>query len=94
MYRLARGGIVNRATMLGGFEAGEAGAEAIIPLENHTEWLDKVADRLLQKTGNSGDNRIVIENKIYLDGKKIYQGTYEDIRAYSRSHGGALPFPV
>lgn len=94
MYRLARGGIVNRATMFSGFEAGEDGAEAIIPLENHTEWLDKVADRLLQKTGNSGENRIVIENKIYLDGKQIYQGTYEDIRAYSRSHGGALPFPV
>ena len=41
--RLARGGIVNRPTLA---EIGEDGAEAVIPLENNTEWLDKVAQRL------------------------------------------------
>jgi phage-related minor tail protein len=41
--RLARGGIVNRPTFA---EIGEDGAEAIIPLEKNTEWLDKVAQRL------------------------------------------------
>ena len=41
--RFARGGIVNKATA-GIF--GEDGAEAIIPLERNTEWLDKVAQRL------------------------------------------------
>lgn len=41
--RLARGGIVDRATVA---EIGEDGAEAIIPLEKNTEWLDKVAQRL------------------------------------------------
>lgn len=36
----ARGGIVDGATLIG---AGEAGKEAIIPLERNTEWISKVA---------------------------------------------------
>ena len=39
----ARGGIVDGATLFG---AGEAGREAIVPLERHTEWIDAVAVRL------------------------------------------------
>lgn len=41
--RLARGGIVNRATLA---EIGEDGAEAIIPLERNTEWIRGVAREL------------------------------------------------
>lgn len=37
----ARGGIVNSPTLFG---AGEAGKEAVIPLERHTEWIKMVAD--------------------------------------------------
>ncbi len=44
----ARGGIVDGATLIG---AGEAGREAIIPLERHTEWLDEVAKRLAARLG-------------------------------------------
>lgn len=40
----ARGGIVDGATLIG---AGEAGKEAIIPLERNTEWIRKVAIELL-----------------------------------------------
>ncbi len=39
----ARGGIVDGATLIG---AGEAGKEAIIPLERNTEWIRKVAAEL------------------------------------------------
>ena len=39
----AKGGIVDGATLIG---AGEAGREAIIPLERHTQWIDAVAGRL------------------------------------------------
>lgn len=43
----ARGGIINQPTWLGGNAVGgEAGKEAVIPLERHTEWLDMVAGRL------------------------------------------------
>ncbi len=44
----ARGGIVDGATLIG---AGEAGREAIIPLERHTQWLDAVAERLAARLG-------------------------------------------
>ncbi len=42
----ARGGIVDGAALFGSTIVGEAGKEAIIPLEKHTEWLDMVAERL------------------------------------------------
>lgn len=50
--RLARGGVVDQATVL---MAGEAGDEAIVPLENNTEWAEKVA-ALLNNAGN-GDGQ-------------------------------------
>jgi len=50
--RLARGAVVNRPMVA---EIGEDGAEAVVPLENNTEWLDKVADRL--NTRMSGQNQ-------------------------------------
>lgn len=43
--RLARGGIVDRATNFGNFVAGEAGKEMIVPLEN-TPFVDKLASAL------------------------------------------------
>jgi TP901 family phage tail tape measure protein len=41
--RLARGGIVDSATFA---EIGEAGAEAVVPLENNTGWITKIAQQL------------------------------------------------
>ena len=61
--RLARGGIINGATPL---IAGEAGREAIIPLENNLGWLREVAAMLAEemKTANGGTiNREVIINQ-------------------------------
>lgn len=43
---LARGGIVDTATM---FVAGEAGQEAVIPLERNLGWLDKMATMITDK---------------------------------------------
>ena len=51
---LAKGGILTRPTLFGG---GEAGREAVLPLDNNTGWADIVADRLaaaLQKTQLAG----------------------------------------
>lgn len=42
----ARGGIVDGATLIG---AGEAGKEAIVPLERNTEWINTVADGLMER---------------------------------------------
>lgn len=48
--KLARGGVLTRSTLV---EAGEAGDEAIVPLENNTEWVNKVA-ALLNNAGGGG----------------------------------------
>lgn len=47
----AKGGIVDGATLFG---AGEAGREAIIPLERNTEWISKVAQELNNQQLMSG----------------------------------------
>ena len=61
--RMAKGGIVNQPTQA---IIGEAGAEAVMPLENNTEWIDLLADKLSSKIG--GGNGAVY---VYLDGRLI-----------------------
>lgn len=39
----AKGGILDGATLIG---AGEAGKEALLPLERNTEWMDTLADKI------------------------------------------------
>ena len=56
---LAEGGIVNGATLA---MIGEAGKEVVMPLENNTQWLDKIADKISAKTGNQS-NTYNITNK-------------------------------
>ena len=56
---LAEGGVVDRATLA---MIGEAGKEAIVPLENNTAWIDKLADKLNAKGGNQS-NTYNITNK-------------------------------
>lgn len=48
---LAKGGIVEKPTQA---IVGEAGAEAIIPLENNTQWIDKLAEKI-GKNSNKGN---------------------------------------
>ena len=47
--QLANGGIVNQSTLA---NIGEAGKEAVLPLERNTEWMDILANKI-----NSGDSR-------------------------------------
>jgi phage-related protein len=46
--KLATGGIVDSATLA---MIGERGKEAVLPLENNTEWMDKLADRIAARNG-------------------------------------------
>lgn len=41
--RLAKGGVIDRATLA---MVGEAGKEAVVPLENNTGWIDKIAAKI------------------------------------------------
>jgi hypothetical protein len=46
--KLAEGGIIDKPTLA---MVGEAGREAVVPLENNTAWIDKLADKLGSKMG-------------------------------------------
>ncbi len=65
---LAKGGIVNNPGR--GIQAtiGEAGAEAVLPLQNNTEWMDIIAEKLAQKISNNGQPIVVYS---VIDGKIV-----------------------
>lgn len=53
IQELAMGGILNGATWLApNVIAGEAGREAVLPLESHTDWMNDVADRVVARANN------------------------------------------
>lgn len=52
--RLAKGGIVNSPTTA---LIGEAGREAVLPLENNTGWMDELA----KKVGGGGPTTVVVK---------------------------------
>ncbi len=87
----ARGGVFDKPTLftsggrLGGL--GEAGAEAIVPLENNTQWLDKIADMLSDKLG--GGRNIVLQ----VDGKTFGQISVDSINALTKQTGN-LPLVI
>lgn len=76
--KLAKGGILTQSTLI---EAGEAGTEAILPLENNLEWLDKLADMLGKRMGASAP--------IYLqvDGKTFAQISVDSINQLTKQTG-------
>lgn len=56
--RLARGGIVTQPTAA---VIGESGKEAIVPLENNLEWLDKLAAKINQSAGGSQPVQLTVQ---------------------------------
>ncbi len=64
--RLAKGGVIAQPTTA---IIGEAGKEAVVPLENNMEWLNILADKLANKIGNNGGYYM-----INMDGRVIQRG--------------------
>lgn len=64
--RLAKGGIISQPTQA---IIGEAGTEAVMPLENNLGWLDILADKLVSRMGSNGGPYI-----IQLNGRTIQRG--------------------
>ena len=57
--KLARGGIIDKPTIA---MVGEAGKEAVMPLERNTGWIDQLASKLGDKIGGAaGDIRLVVK---------------------------------
>lgn len=80
----ARGGVFDVPTLfsygngaLGGL--GEHGAEAVVPLENNTEWLDRIAERL-----GAGSSRPIV---LQVDGKTFAETSVDSINALTRQTG-------
>ena len=71
--RMAKGGVVNGATLA---EIGEDGAEAVVPLENNTGWITKVAEqmaRAIVPALTNATNNVASAN----NGQNVYNDTVE-----------------
>lgn len=85
------GGVFNYPTLfpyggrIGGL--GEDGAEAIVPLEKNTKWLDRIATMLTEKQGN---NRPII---LQVDGKTFAEISVDSINQLTRQRG-SLPLKL
>ena len=88
----ARGGIVDGASLIG---AGEAGKEAIVPLERNTQWVGMVADQLSNQLGNrngggyNADLAGDLEDANGVVVSAIFSATAEIVRAMQRNSGSA-----
>ena len=62
----ARGGVFHSATLT---MLGEAGTEAVVPLENNTGWMDVMAQKLGDRMGGTGGGSITVP--VYIGGEKL-----------------------
>lgn len=87
---LAKGGIVDSPTLA---MVGEAGKEAVMPLENNTGWITELAEKLatrIPQTGNSSLNGDVI---FQIDGSVIGKVALKELRKMQRQ-GGITIIPI
>lgn len=93
---LATGGVITNPTVA---MIGENGAEAIVPLENNTEWINKVAAQI-NSTGNNDDVVKAIEllidvvsnKELIVDGKSLARGISKEINRQTRIMGEGLVY--
>lgn len=68
----AKGGILDGATLIG---AGEAGKEALLPLERNTEWMDTLADKV-----NGGNTIVNLNYDASDDAQDLLRGLVRGVR--------------
>ena len=81
----AKGGVFDKPTLFGYGNGvigglGEAGAEAVVPLEKNTKWLTRIADMLAERQGNTP---IILT----VDGKVFAQTTIDSINRLTKQTG-------
>lgn len=81
---MAQGGVVDSATLA---MIGENGKEAVVPLENNLEWLNKLAGMLNERMG--GNTPIVLQ----VDGKTFAQISCDSINQLTRQRG-SIPLVI
>lgn len=77
--KLATGGIATRSTIA---NIGEAGKEAILPLENNTGWMDTLADKIAER--NSSPSKIVLK----VGERELGWAAIDSINGITRQTGG------
>lgn len=80
----ARGGVFDDPTLT---VLGEAGREAVVPLENNTGWMDALARRIALQTGGGSGGGQTITVQCVLDGKVIAENTVRYVNAQARRTG-------
>ena len=80
----ALGGVFDKPTLFGYGNSlqglGEDGAEAVVPLEKNTQWLDKIAEKLASKQGN-------IPIVLQVDGKTFAKTSIDSINQLTKQTG-------
>lgn len=71
---MAKGGVVDDATLA---VVGEAGKEAVMPLERNTGWIGDLAEQI-NNTGNAQNNKYSRDMVEYLSTMSDYLGIIED----------------
>ena len=88
--KLAKGGIIDSPTIA---MVGEAGKEAVMPLENNTGWItdlaSKVADRM-PRSGGSSDNSYNGDLILQIDGSIIGKVALKQLNKMQRQCGITL----
>lgn len=88
--KLAKGGIIDSPTIA---MVGEAGKEAVMPLENNTGWItdlaSKVADRMPQGS-NSATSDVPIEITLQIGSTKLGKVVIDSINKVQRQAGKPL----
>lgn len=77
--RLAEGGIVTDSIIA---NIGERGKEAVLPLENNIEWMDKLADRIAAR--NNTPTKVVLK----IGEKELGWATIDAINGITKQTGG------
>lgn len=76
--KLAKGGVVTQSTLV---NIGEAGKEAVLPLDNNTGWMDMLADRIGAR--NQTPTKIVLA----IDGKEFGYAAIDNINNITTQTG-------
>ena len=89
---LAKGGIIDNPTLA---MVGEAGKEAVVPLENNTQGLDLLAGKLLERLGglnthNRESSQQPVQINLIYQGTKLAEMLIKDINKLNRAAGANL----
>lgn len=85
--RLAKGGIVSASTIA---NIGEAGTEAVIPLQRNTQGLDMIAEKISERLSlsqNEGTGATYVIKLVLDDGRVITKMVIDNIKDYEARTG-------